>query len=138
MPEKESFLLLILVVKSQRFQWQDNLYLKITLLEDTETLEEVVVVGYGTVKKSNVVGSIAKVGAEVIEDRPVSRVEQQALQGQMAGVSGKKPILEHQEAILPLMCVGQLLLMEKVPLFMLLMVCPLKVYRVLIRMTLDV
>lgn len=59
---------------------------KITLQEDTETLEEVVVVGYGTVKKSNVVGSIAKVGAESIEDRPVSRVEQ-ALQGQMAGVS---------------------------------------------------
>lgn len=61
-------------------------FFKITLQEDTETLEEVVVVGYGTVKKSNVVGSIAKVGAESIEDRPVSRVEQ-ALQGQMAGVS---------------------------------------------------
>lgn len=61
-------------------------FFKITLQEDTETLEEIVVVGYGTVKKSNVVGSIAKVGAESIEDRPVSRVEQ-ALQGQMAGVS---------------------------------------------------
>lgn len=60
--------------------------LNIVLEEDTKTLEEVVVVGYGTVKKSNVVGSIAKVGSEALEDRPVARVEQ-ALQGQMAGVS---------------------------------------------------
>lgn len=60
--------------------------MNITLEEDTETLEEVVVVGYGTVKKSNVVGSIAKVSSEALEDRPVARVEQ-ALQGQMAGVS---------------------------------------------------
>lgn len=58
----------------------------VTMEEDTETLEEVVVVGYGTVKKANVVGSIAKVDASALEDRPVNRVEQ-ALQGQMAGVS---------------------------------------------------
>lgn len=58
----------------------------ITLKEDAQTLDEVVVVGYGTVKKANVVGSISKVSAESIEDRPVGRVEQ-ALQGQMAGVS---------------------------------------------------
>lgn len=60
--------------------------LNVVLKEDTETLDEVVVVGYGTVKKSNVVGSIAKVTSEALEDRPVARVEQ-ALQGQMAGVS---------------------------------------------------
>lgn len=65
---------------------QNQSIIKVTLEEDTETLDEVVVVGYGTVKKSNVVGSIAKIGSEVIEDRPVTRVES-ALQGQMAGVS---------------------------------------------------
>ena len=60
--------------------------LAVTLQEDTEMLDEVVVVGYGTVKKANVVGSIAKINSDVIQDRPVNRVEQ-ALQGQMAGVS---------------------------------------------------
>lgn len=71
---------------SQEIKVGNKKLLNITLEEDTETLEEVVVVGYGTVKKSNVVGSIAKVSSEALEDRPVARVEQ-ALQGQMAGVS---------------------------------------------------
>ena len=85
-PEKGIISVTYIGYKSQEISVAGQSVFKITLLEDTETLEEVVVVGYGTVKKSNVVGSIAKVGAEVIEDRPVSRVEQ-ALQGQMAGVS---------------------------------------------------
>ena len=38
--------------------------LKITLKEDTETLDEVVVVGYGTMKKSDLTGSVASVNAE--------------------------------------------------------------------------
>lgn len=71
---------------SQEIKVSNKKQLNIILEEDTKTLEEVVVVGYGTVKKSNVVGSIAKVSSEVLEDRPVARVEQ-ALQGQMAGVS---------------------------------------------------
>ena len=58
----------------------------IVLNEDSMLLEETVVVGYGTVKKANVVGSIAKVSEDVFKDRPVARIEQ-ALQGQMAGVS---------------------------------------------------
>lgn len=58
----------------------------ITLKEDAQTLDEVVVVGYGTIKKSNSVGSIGNMKADAIESRPVGRVEQ-ALQGQIAGVS---------------------------------------------------
>ena len=60
--------------------------LKAVMQEDAQVLNDVVVVGYGTVKKANVVGSIAKIGSESFEDRPVGRIEQ-ALQGQMAGVS---------------------------------------------------
>lgn len=57
------------------------------VLKATSTgLSEVVVIGYGTQKKSSVTGSIAKITAEAIEERPIARVEQ-ALQGQMAGVS---------------------------------------------------
>ena len=72
--------------QSQRVKAEDGKMLAVTLQEDTEMLDEVVVVGYGTVKKANVVGSIAKINSDVIQDRPVNRVEQ-ALQGQMAGVS---------------------------------------------------
>jgi TonB-linked SusC/RagA family outer membrane protein len=48
-------------------------------------LEGVVAVGYGTVKKRELTGSVAQVSAEALEDRPVARVED-ALKGQMAGV----------------------------------------------------
>ena len=66
----------------------------ICLLYTSEMLDEVVVVGYGTVKKANVVGSIAKINSDVIQDRPVGRAEQ-ALQGQMAGVSVRSLSLIH-------------------------------------------
>ena len=60
--------------------------LKITLKEDTETLDEVVVVGYGTMKKSDLTGSVASVNAEEMMKRnPVNLG--QGLQGAAAGVS---------------------------------------------------
>ncbi|GHT24706.1 SusC/RagA family TonB-linked outer membrane protein [Bacteroidia bacterium] len=63
-----------------------NTTIDVTLVEDAQSLDEVVVVGYGTVKKANVVGSIARIDEKAIEERPISRIES-ALQGQMAGVS---------------------------------------------------
>ena len=60
--------------------------INIKLVESNNKLEEVVVIGYGTQKRSNTTGSIAKISAESIEERPITRVEQ-ALQGQMAGVT---------------------------------------------------
>lgn len=59
--------------------------IKVTLEEDTETLDEVVVVGYGVQKKSDVTGAMASVGAKEIEARPVTNALQ-ALQGKAAGV----------------------------------------------------
>lgn len=59
---------------------------QVTLKEDTEVLDEVVVVGYGTQKKVNLTGSVQAVDGDVIKDRPVMNVTQ-ALQGQVAGVS---------------------------------------------------
>lgn len=56
----------------------------ITLAEGS-LLEEVVVVGYGTQKKSDLTGSVASVGAEQITQVPSSRVDQ-VLQGRAAGV----------------------------------------------------
>ena len=60
--------------------------LDVLLVPEAEGLDEVVVIGYGTQRKSNVTGSIASIGSEQLEERPITRVEQ-ALQGQMAGVT---------------------------------------------------
>lgn len=59
----------------------------VTLKEDSETLEEVVVVGYGTQKKVNMSGSVSAVNvSEITESRPITNVSQ-ALAGVAAGVS---------------------------------------------------
>lgn len=59
---------------------------KIILEEDTEMLDEVVVIGYGSVKKSSLTGAVAKMDTKGIQDRPLARPET-ALQGQLAGVT---------------------------------------------------
>lgn len=61
-------------------------FLNITLKEDTETLDEVVVVGYGSQKKVNVIGSIASVDSKALESRAVPDVSNM-LTGQMSGVT---------------------------------------------------
>ena len=61
-------------------------FLNITLKEDTETLDEVVVVGYGSQKKVNVIGSIASVDSKALESRAVLDVSNM-LTGQMSGVT---------------------------------------------------
>ena len=58
---------------------------KIILEEDTETLEEVVVVGYGVQKKSDVTGALTQVSSKTIRERPVQNALQ-AMQGKAAGV----------------------------------------------------
>jgi len=57
----------------------------ITLKESAVALNEVVSIGYGSVKKSSLTGAVSKVKAENLGDRPIARVET-ALQGAMAGV----------------------------------------------------
>jgi len=59
--------------------------INVTMQEDLQLLEEVVVVGYGVQKKSHLTGSITKVKTDGLEDIPVSRLDQ-ALQGRVAGV----------------------------------------------------
>ena len=59
--------------------------MNIVLKEDSETLDEVVVVGYGVQKKSSVTGAISQVKAEDMQNRTISDASQ-ALQGKTAGV----------------------------------------------------
>ena len=60
--------------------------LVIVLEEDNKTLDEVVVIGYGTVKRRDLTGSVASVTGEKLAANPVANVAQ-ALQGQLPGVS---------------------------------------------------
>lgn len=60
--------------------------LNLVLKSDTQTLDEVVVVGFGTQKKVNLTGSVSTVGAEELASRPVSNVSQ-ALQGLVPGMN---------------------------------------------------
>lgn len=58
----------------------------ITLKEDSQALEEVVVVGYGTQKKANMTGSVAQVDSKVLESRPIQNLSS-GIQGLMPGVT---------------------------------------------------
>ena len=69
----------------QEIKVENKRELKIILQEDTETLDEVVVVGYGVQKKSVVTASIAKVSSEDLENKSPVRMDN-ALKGLAAGV----------------------------------------------------
>lgn len=57
----------------------------IIMKDNTEMLNEVVVVGYGVMRKKDLTGSLASVGAKSLKDKPVANIGE-ALQGQAAGV----------------------------------------------------
>ncbi|MCM5664020.1 SusC/RagA family TonB-linked outer membrane protein [Galbibacter mesophilus] len=63
-----------------------NTVIDVALATDTQALDEVVVVGYGTQKKSVVTGAISSVKSEDLEDLPITRVEQ-SLQGRTSGLT---------------------------------------------------
>src|SRR5574344_2236785 len=71
--------------KSQEVSVKGNRSLRVVLQEDTETLDEVVVVGYGVQKKSVVTAAISRVTAEELNVAKPSRVED-ALKGKVSGV----------------------------------------------------
>jgi TonB-linked SusC/RagA family outer membrane protein len=57
----------------------------VTMVEDTESLDEVVVVGYGTQKREDVTGSVVSASGEDLREVPSANIQQQ-LQGRLAGV----------------------------------------------------
>ncbi len=64
--------------------------IEITLQPDKATLAEVVVIGYGTQKRSDLTGAISSVKSEDLKQLPMQRVDQ-ALQGRAAGVMVLNP-----------------------------------------------
>src|SRR5690606_38912301 len=73
--------------KMQESTVGSNNTLNFSLEEDVSTLNEVVVnIGYGTIRKKDLTGSVASVGAEVIAAAPVSSALE-AIQGRVPGVN---------------------------------------------------
>lgn len=60
--------------------------MEVVLQEDLKSLEEVVVIGYGTVRKSDLTGSVASVTSKQFQGQPITRLDQ-AINGRAAGVS---------------------------------------------------
>ncbi|MBO7141017.1 MAG: TonB-dependent receptor [Prevotella sp.] len=60
--------------------------ISVTLEEDNTTLEDVVVIGYGTMKRKDLTGSVASVSGDKLAANPVATVAE-ALQGQLPGVN---------------------------------------------------
>ncbi|MBQ2507037.1 MAG: carboxypeptidase-like regulatory domain-containing protein, partial [Bacteroidaceae bacterium] len=70
---------------TQEVKVQTGKKMNIILKEDSQALEELVVVGYGVQKKSSLTGAVSQVKSEDMEARTITRPEQ-ALQGKTAGV----------------------------------------------------
>lgn len=71
---------------TQEVKVKQQTSLNIVLKEDTQALEEVVVVGYGTVKRANLGGAVATADAKAFEARPVQNAVT-ALQGEIPGLT---------------------------------------------------
>ena len=72
--------------KDQKVSVAGKNSINVTLQEDNTTLEDVVVIGYGTMKRKDLTGSVASVTGDKLAANPVSTVAE-ALQGQLPGVN---------------------------------------------------
>ncbi|WP_277466721.1 TonB-dependent receptor [Parabacteroides sp. PF5-6] len=71
---------------AQEIVVKDDKPLAIVLKEDVQFLDEVVVVGYGVQKKSDITGAVASLSSEMLEERPQTNIIQ-SLQGAIAGLN---------------------------------------------------
>jgi len=73
---------------SQEIAINNQTTINIKLAEENKSLNEVVVIGYGTAKRKDLTGSVSSIDTKVIKDLAVTRVDQ-ALSGKVAGVQVK-------------------------------------------------
>ena len=86
-PDKKTVLVVTYIgYVNQEITVGEQTHISVTLVEDIQQLNEVVVIGYGTQKKSDLTGSIASVSGDDLQQVPVSGLDQ-ALQGMAAGVN---------------------------------------------------
>ncbi len=72
-------------MKTQEVKVTGKSTINVTMVEETVGIEEVVAIGYGTMKKSDLTGAVTSVKSNVLNDSPHNNV-MQALQGRAAGV----------------------------------------------------
>ena len=84
-PASSTLIISYVGMKTQEVQLDGSSSYEITLEDDSQALEEVVVIGYGSVKKKDLTGSVATVNSEVLAAVPVANATE-ALTGKMAGV----------------------------------------------------
>lgn len=75
--------------ESQEVSIGNKAVINVTLLVSQKALQDVVVIGYGTIKKKDVTGAVSSFDARKLDERPVQRIDQ-ALVGQLAGVTVKQ------------------------------------------------
>src|SRR5690554_4549021 len=73
-PEGSTIVFSFIGFETQSVEVGDQSVIDITLMEDIASLDEVVVVGYGTVKKSDLTGSVSSISAEVFEDQAMTQL----------------------------------------------------------------
>lgn len=84
-PTDASLVISYVGYRSQTIALSGRSRIEVTLEEDRQLLDEVVVVGYGTMKKSDVTGSLARVSGEDLKSMPVKNALE-GMQGKAAGV----------------------------------------------------
>ncbi|WP_418214550.1 SusC/RagA family TonB-linked outer membrane protein [Bacteroides difficilis] len=83
---KKTIVISYIGMKTQEIAVQGRKLINVTMSDDSKALDEVVVIGYGTVSKKDLTGSVASVSAKDIAAVPVSSATE-ALTGKMAGVN---------------------------------------------------
>ena len=84
-PESAILVFSFVGMKSQEVKAGNQTVINVTLQEETIGIEEVVAVGYGTMKRSDLTGSVAPVNLDKLKDLPVTSIDQKLI-GQVAGV----------------------------------------------------
>ena len=84
-PKNASLIVSYVGFTTQEITWKGS-PLKIRLTEDQQSINEIVVVGYGTQKKANLSGSVAQINGAALENRPINNVTS-GLQGLMPGIT---------------------------------------------------
>jgi len=84
-PENATLVFSFVGMRTQEVEIGNQTVVNITMVMDVIGIEEVVAVGYGTMRKSDLTGAVSKVSSEVLVKLPVSSVSQ-ALQGKVSGV----------------------------------------------------
>lgn len=85
-PEESIIVISFVGYKTSEILVGNQTVIDVKMQLDAEQLEEVVVIGYGTQKKSDLTGAVGQVSAEKLQERPVSSLNQ-GLSGRVAGVS---------------------------------------------------